>query len=54
MQTTITNIAFTEKNITIKKAIKGSKTSFKEVVTEYESYLYKTAFLYVKKRTGCN
>ena len=32
----------------VKKAIKGSKSAYGELVAEYQVYLYKTAFLYVK------
>ena len=32
----------------IKKAIKGDKQAFSEIIKEHKEYLYKTAFLYVK------
>lgn len=32
----------------VKKAIKGSKAAYGELIAEYQVYLYKTAFLYVK------
>ena len=32
----------------VKKAIKGSKSAYGELIAEYQVYLYKTAFLYVK------
>lgn len=31
-----------------KKAIKGSKAAYGELIAQYQVYLYKTAFLYVK------
>lgn len=32
----------------VKKAIKGNKSAYGELIAEYQVYLYKTAFLYVK------
>lgn len=32
----------------VKKAIKGSKAAYGELIAQYQVYLYKTAFLYVK------
>lgn len=32
----------------VKKAVKGSKSAYGELIAEYQVYLYKTAFLYVK------
>ena len=32
----------------VKQAIKGSKSAYGELIAEYQVYLYKTAFLYVK------
>lgn len=32
----------------VKKAIRGSKSAYGELIAEYQVYLYKTAFLYVK------
>ena len=32
----------------VKKAIKGSKSAYGELIAEYQVYLYKTAFLYEK------
>lgn len=32
----------------VKKAIKGSKSAYGELIAEYQVYLYKTAYLYVK------
>ncbi|MEG2935366.1 MAG: sigma-70 family RNA polymerase sigma factor [Clostridium sp.] len=35
-------------NMEIKKAIKGDKEAFSYLIKEHKSYLYKTAFMYVK------
>ena len=32
----------------VKKAVRGSKSAYGELIAEYQVYLYKTAFLYVK------
>ena len=32
----------------VKKAIKGSKCAYGELIAAYQAYLYKTAFLYLK------
>ena len=32
----------------VKKAIRGSKSAYGELIAAYQIYLYKTAFLYVK------
>ena len=32
----------------VHKAIKGSNTAYGELIAEYQVYLYKTAFLYLK------
>lgn len=32
----------------VRKAIRGSKSAYGELIAEYQVYLYKTAFLYVK------
>lgn len=33
----------------VRKSIKGNMTAYGELIAEYQVYLYKTAFLYVKK-----
>ena len=35
-----------------KKAIRGNPDAYGELITCYQEYLYKMAFLYMKKRTG--
>ena len=35
-----------------KKAIRGNPDTYGELITCYQEYLYKMAFLYLKKRTG--
>lgn len=37
-----------EYNMEVKKAIKGDKAAFSYLIKEHKSYLYKTAFMYVK------